>query len=258
LEEEIRIEVIRRYLTGEKPKSIYRNLKRSKKWFFKWLKRYQNGGDDWYKDQFRAPINRPNEIKEEERQRIISIRKKLESEPYAQGVSAIKWELKKLGLSFPSDMTINRILKQEGLVKKTSYIPKGVEYPYFTEALDFNNIHQADLVGPRYIKGDGRFYSLNVMDLFSHRVYIESQRTKEDKQVAASLMRCWKAIGIPDFLQFDNELSFHGSNKYPRSLGIVLRVCLHYGIQPVFIPIREPWRNGAIEHFNDTYNKKFS
>lgn len=95
------------------------------------------------------------------------------------------------------------------------------------------------------------------MDLFSHRVYIESQRTKEDKQVAASLMRCWKAIGIPDFLQFDNELSFHGSNKYPRSLGIVLRVCLHYGIQPVFIPIGEPWRNGAIEHFNDTYNKKF-
>lgn len=125
MEEEIRIEAIRRYLTGEKPKSIYRDLKRSKKWFFKWLKRYQNGEDDWYKDQLRAPINRPNEINEEERQRIISIRKKLESEPYAQvGVSAIKWELKKLGLSFPSDMTINRILKQEGLVKKNLLYPQ--------------------------------------------------------------------------------------------------------------------------------------
>jgi len=95
------------------------------------------------------------------------------------------------------------------------------------------------------------------MDLYSHRVYIESQRTKQDQQVAASLMRCWKAIGIPDFLQFDNELSFHGSNKYPRSFGIVLKTCLYFGIQPVFIPIREPWRNGAIEHFNNTYNKKF-
>jgi putative transposase len=95
------------------------------------------------------------------------------------------------------------------------------------------------------------------MDVFSHRVYIESQRTKEDRQVAASLMRCWKIIGIPDFLQIDNELSFRGSNKYPRSFGIVIKLCLHYDIEPVFIPISEPWRNGVIEHFNDTYSKKF-
>ena len=96
-----------------------------------------------------------------------------------------------------------------------------------------------------------------MMDLFSHRVYIESQRTKEDHQVASSLMRCWKVLGVPDFLQFDNEMSFHGSNKYPRSYGIVLRTCLHFGVQPIFIPVGEPWRNGTIEHFNNTYNKKF-
>jgi len=28
-------------------------------------------------------------------------------------------------------------------------------------------------------------------------------------------------------------------------------------VTPVFIPISEPWRNGAVEKFNDTYNKKF-
>jgi hypothetical protein len=64
-------------------------------------------------------------------------------------------------------------------------------------------------------------------------------------------------MGLPDFLQIDNELSFRGSNRYPRSLGIVLRLCLHFGIQPVFIPVGEPWRDGVIEHFNDTYDKKF-
>jgi hypothetical protein len=95
------------------------------------------------------------------------------------------------------------------------------------------------------------------MDLFSHLVYIESQRTKRDRHVACSLMRCWKAIGLPDFLQIDNELSFRGSNRHPRSLGLVIRLCLHFGVTPVFIPIGEPWRNGAIEKFNDTYNKKF-
>jgi putative transposase len=64
-------------------------------------------------------------------------------------------------------------------------------------------------------------------------------------------------MGPPDFLQIDNELSFRGSNRHPRSPGLVIRLCLHFGVTPVFIPIGEPWRNGVIEKFNDTYNKKF-
>ena len=95
------------------------------------------------------------------------------------------------------------------------------------------------------------------MDVYSHWVYIESCRTKEDRQIASILLRCWKAVGLPDFVQFDNGLSFHGSHKYPRSPGLVIRLCLHFGVTPVFIPIGEPWRNGCIEKFNDTYNKKF-
>jgi len=96
-----------------------------------------------------------------------------------------------------------------------------------------------------------------VIDIFSHRVYIESQRTKADRQVAQSLLRSWKAVGLPDFLLLDNELSFRGSNRYPRTPGLVIRLCLHFGIQLVFIPVSEPWRNGVIESFNNTYNKKF-
>jgi len=96
-----------------------------------------------------------------------------------------------------------------------------------------------------------------VIDLVSHRVYLESQRTKEDRQLACSLLRCWKVVGLPDFLLLDNELSFRGSNRYPRSHSLVIRLCLHFGVQPVFIPVSEPWRNGVIESFNDTYNRKF-
>ena len=119
METELRIKAIQRYLQGEKPKLIYTDYKRSKKWFFKWLKRYQTGQKDWYKDQSRVPLNSPGRIHEVEKQRIIEVRKKLELEPFAQtGSSAIKWELKKSGFGFPSDRTINRVLKREGLVKK--------------------------------------------------------------------------------------------------------------------------------------------
>lgn len=119
MEQELRKKAIQRYRKGESPKSIYTSLKRSKYWLFKWLKRYQSGKPDWYKEKSRAPLKRPAEIDDTEKQRIISIRRKLESESFAQiGASAIKWELSKSDLEFPSDRTINRVLKREGLVKK--------------------------------------------------------------------------------------------------------------------------------------------
>jgi putative transposase len=119
MEQELRKQAIQRYRNNEKPKSIYTDLNRSKYWFFKWLKRYQSGDPDWHKDQPRVPHTRPTALSEIDKQRIISARKRLESQKFAQtGASAIKWELSKSGFSFPSDRTINRVLKREGLVKK--------------------------------------------------------------------------------------------------------------------------------------------
>ena len=42
-EEELRIAAIMRYLIGEAPHIISRDLNRSKVWFFKWLKHYHWG-----------------------------------------------------------------------------------------------------------------------------------------------------------------------------------------------------------------------
>jgi transposase len=120
MEEEIRKQAIHRHIVeGESPKSIYTSLKRSKPWFFKWLKRYQAGDADWFKDHGRAPRRRPAETSQRQKGLIITTRQRLEAEPYAQiGVTAIKWALKKLKAPFPSDRTITRIVKREGLVKK--------------------------------------------------------------------------------------------------------------------------------------------
>lgn len=119
MEQELRKKAINLYLKGASPKSIYTELKRSKKWFFKWLKRYQTGDPEWYKGKSRAPNKQATSIREIDRQRIISVRTRLESQKFAQvGASAIKWELTKSGYKFPSDRTINRVLKKEGLVKK--------------------------------------------------------------------------------------------------------------------------------------------
>ena len=119
MEQDLRKRAVNLYLQGESPKTIYTDLKRSKNWFFKWLKRYQTGDPDWYKDKSRAPKRQPTAISEIDRQRIISVRTRLDSQKFAQiGASAIKWELSKSGIGFPSDRTVNRVLKREGLIKK--------------------------------------------------------------------------------------------------------------------------------------------
>ena len=132
MEEEIRKQAILRNLQGEKQKAIYTNLNRSKKWFFKWVKRYKAGLDDWYKNKSKAPVKRPRQTGTDKKELIITIRKKLESESFAQiGVSAIKWELHKIGMHLPSDSTIKRILKKEGLVKKNKLRCQGSRISLF-------------------------------------------------------------------------------------------------------------------------------
>jgi len=129
-EETLRKMAMEQALQGKAPVSIYREMGRSKKWFFKWLQRYESGEAEWYRDHPRTPHSHPYETCPKTRNLLTRIRTQLEEHPYAQiGTSAIKWECQKLGLTPPSDSTINRILRKEGLVKKTSYTPWGVEYP---------------------------------------------------------------------------------------------------------------------------------
>jgi putative transposase len=126
MEQNLRKIAIERYLKGESPKSIYEDLNRSKPWFFKWLKRYQSGEPNWFKDNSRAPVNRPTAISSTNKKQIIETRRQLEAQKFAQiGPSAIKWELVKAGYQFPSDSTIKRVLKDEGLIKKNSVYSQG-------------------------------------------------------------------------------------------------------------------------------------
>jgi putative transposase len=258
-EEELRIKAIARYIKGEKPSSIYLDLGRSKSWFFKWLKRFREGNELWYKDLSRAPktVYRSTELYIEHL--VTKIRKSFESTKYAQiGASAIGWELTKLKIEPPPVWTINRILKRNNLIKEREkgYKPKGKNYPSI--AIDKpNKLHQVDLVGPRYIRTKERLYSVNAMDIFRHKVKIKSIPLRNASNVIDALIEVWTTLGIPSYCQFDNQHVFSGSNRRPRWFSRIIRLCLFLGIEPVFIPFSEPWRMGEIERFNDVWDKSF-
>jgi transposase InsO family protein len=192
-------------------------------------------------------------------QLIIKIRKKLESTKYAQtGAGVIAWELTKLDIEPPPVWTVNRVLKRNHLIKKREkgYQPKGKSYPSIKADIA-NKLHQTDLLGPRYLHTKERFYSLNTMDIFRHKVKIRSIPFRNASEVMDALIIVWKTLGIPQYCQFDNQQVFSGSERRPRWFSKIIRFCLSLDIEPVFVPFREPWRMAEIERFNDVWDKRF-
>lgn len=200
----------------------------------------------------------PKKIDKIMEQAVIDTRKCLEKELYAQiGAFNISWSLNQQGIHPPPIPTINKILKRNKLIRKRiKYQPKGVEYPA-PNVTKSNDLHEFDVVGPRYLKADGRFYSANIIDVYDRRCSVNPVRRKNRIDIISALFRSWQTLGIPRYLQMDNVLPTRGSNRYPHSFGLLLRLCLKLGIQPIFIPIKEPWRNGIIERFQDVFDKKF-
>ena len=255
--ERARILAVERHSLGESPKSIYTSLGYSKDWFFKWLKRYKTNGNEWFKEHSKEPLTSPNKTPGDIEKVICLTRNNLQNQSLFYGPQAILWQLEDDGISpLPSESTIKRILKRHGLVSKDNgpYKPKGKKYPELA-AKRINDVQQFDFVGPCYLQGPVRFYSLHAMDLASKRCAVEPRSHRRD--VHMMIWDIWKRLGIPRFAQFDNALEFFGSQRYPRNMGQVIRLCLGYGVEPVFIPVREPWRNGVVEKFNNYWDKMF-
>jgi len=257
-EKELREEAIKRFENGESPKEIYQSLGKSKAWFFKWLKRYKNEGENWAQSRSRRPHHTSKKIDTTMEQAIIETRKRRERQLYAQiGALSISYDLKQQGMTPLPLSTINKILKRNELVRKRpKYTPKGVDYPSL-QIIESNYVHQFDVVGPRHLKTDGRFYSANFIDAYDRRCSVNPKRRQTRIDIAQALIRSWQTLGMPCYLQLDNKLPSRGSNRYPHSFGLVIRLCLHLGIQPIFIPIKEAWRNGIIEHFQNVFDKMF-
>jgi Integrase core domain. len=258
-QEWLRILAVERAKAGEDHRVIWTSLRQSRSWFYKWLQRAREGGKDWFRDRPPGtddPANRsPGEIENI----VCFVRQQLYNREGFHGAQAILWELKDQSVTpLPSLSTIDRILRRNDLTHKRTgrYRPKGVPYPT-PKAERPNDIHQADFIGPRFLKvGERtrRFYVLNAVDIATGRCAIQAL-TEGKGGMDAAFWAIWRRLGVPRTLQVDNEMTFHGSPLYPRTPGPLPRLCLPMGIEPLFIPVREPWRNGVVEKFQDYWDQ---
>jgi transposase len=254
-----RIWAVLRFLKGEKPEAICASLGRSKSWLYKWVDRYDENDISWSKSHSRRPRTNACRTPKEIEEIVKMVRLNLYNKGLFCGAQAILWELEDMGvLPIPSLRTINRILSRNELTHRRTgkYVAKGTPYPKLPSQWP-NQTHQADLVGPCYLKGPLRFYGLNVVDLATGRCGLYPADTKGSQDMLDGFWDIWKRMGIPKFIQVDNAMSFFGSPTHPRGMGPLIRLCLHMGVEPWFIPMSEPWRNGVIERFNDLYQQRF-
>ena len=251
---------VERAKDGEDHRAIWTSLRQSRSWFYKWLQRAREGGEDWFLDRPPGTDDPANRTPKEIEEIVCFIRMQLHNREVFHGSQAILWEMEDQGVKpLPSLSTIDRILRRKDLTHKRvgRYRPKGVAYPA-PEASRPNDVHQADFVGPRFLKTGPttrRLYVLNVVDLATGRCAVQVV-TGGKGGMCGAFWAIWRRMGLPRYLQVDNEMAFYGSPKYPHALGPLPRLCLPLGVEPVYIPAREPWRNGVVEKFQDYWDQQ--
>jgi transposase InsO family protein len=253
-------------LAGRPVKQICAALGRSEPWFHKWWGRYLQAGPEGLYDLTRARHHIAQQIPPELERAILSIRRRLQARatPATRysliGGTAIRAELKALGFRpLPAARTIERVLQRHGLtaprIRLAPLLPRQ-DYPG-PQARASNQLHEVDLVGPVYLKGSRRRYYIWVgKDTFDGAVCLRLAGSRRMDEVLGFLGECWKDLGLPDQVQLDNARELCGWGPAARSRSRVIRLCLRFGVAPVFIPKAEPQFNGGVENFNGWFQPR--
>jgi putative transposase len=196
---------------------------------------------------------------------ILSVRRRLQAHaaPATRyslvGATAILTELRALGFRpLPSPRTTERVLQRNGLTApRVRLAPLLPRQPYpGPQARASNDLHEVDLVGPIYLKGRRQRYYIWVgKDAFDGAVCLRLAESRRMDEVLGFLGACWKDLGRPEQVQFDNARELCGWGASARTLSRVIRLCLRFHVSPVFIPEGEPQFNGSVENFNGWFQE---
>jgi len=160
----------------------------------------------------------------------------------------------------PAARTINRILGRRGALdgKKRTRRPPPPTGWYLPEvAAGRAELDSIDIVEGLVIKDGPQVEVLNGCSLHGGLVVswpVASPVTAA--MTVQSLVEHWRQVGLPGYAQFDNDMIFHGTHRYPDALGRVIRVCLSLDVVPVLVPPRETGFQAMIESYNGWWQAK--
>jgi transposase InsO family protein len=153
----------------------------------------------------------------------------------------------RLGRDLPSLSTIKRVLAAQHLVAERA-APAPAYFPAPQHVLT-GRLHALDWTC-RYLEGGPLVYAFHTLNLHTRACAQTIATDKGTPTVVGHVLEAWQTLGIPDFLQLDNDAAFCGGYKVARVFGQFVRLCLYLGIEVIFLPVGEPERNGDVEQLN--------
>ncbi len=252
----LRRTAIRLRLQGRRTNAVLQGVRRGRTWLSKWYRRYQHWGWAGLRSQSRVPHYSPHQYPASVRRLIVRVYRHLQQRRVGlSGISAVYDELRQQHRlrPTPSPSTIKRVLRQAGVFKKCAVRADAVYYPWPRATAQYT-LHASDWTA-RYLRGGAKVYAFHTLDLTTRACTQTIHPDKTTASVIAHAKKVWKTQGIPEGLQLDNDSAFNGGYKAPRIFGRFVRLCLYFGIEPIFIPVGEAERNGDVEQVHRLWGK---
>ena len=219
---------------------------------YKWLRRFEEGGQAALESQSSGRREPPNRTPESVVARILELRKK---HPF-DGPKKLRARMLALAETAPAASTIGDILKKFGMIRPRKRRIRVAPYPSpLTAGSAPNDVWCIDFKG-QFPLGDGtRCYPLTITDLHSRFILVcEALTHPIESEVRRVCERLFGEFGVPKVIRSDNGTPFAskaigGLSKLSvwwHQLGIV-----HERIEP-----GEPQQNGVHERMHRTLKEQ--
>jgi len=215
----------------------------------KLVRRFVEEGESCLTINSKAPNSTPHKTPKSIENIIVRIRKKYPN----WGARKLKviLEEKYPKKIFPSETTINAILKRNNLIiTKRRRLPKeGKLNPKFDPAQP-NEIWSADYKGKFKIGNKRYCWPLTICDSNSRIILgIHCHYRPDYKSVKQAYIKVFREYGLPQFMHTDNGTPF-GSIRSPRRFSKLSYWLIDQGITPVFSDPASPQQNGRHERMH--------
>jgi hypothetical protein len=211
------------------------------------------------------PCGLPTPVNRTDRQRedlVLTLRQQLrQTRDLGEfGAAAIHRAWLDRGLADPPSVrTIGLILQQRGALdcrRRIRRPPPPVGWYLPAVADERAELDCIDTIEGLALRGGLQVEIVTAVSLHGGLVAVWPHTRITAKFVVEALLEHWRAVGLPDYAQFDNDPIFEGPQIYPDPIGRVARTCLSLGVVPVFVPPLEMGFQAAIEAFNGLWQAK--
>jgi transposase InsO family protein len=216
----------------------------------KWIKRYEQGGIESFKELSRAPYCHPNQTPQAICQMLIQT--KLSHRSWGPKKVVDYLRQRRSTVPWPADSTAGEILKRAGLVERRRRRRRVTPYSEpFNECQAPNQVWSADFKGD-FVMGNGRrCYPLTLTDNFSRYLLVcRGLEHPSYQAVRPWFERAFSQYGLPYSIRTDNGAPF--ASLALGGISELSKWWIELGIRPERIEPGKPQQNGRHERMHRT------